>query len=102
MTPATGGRGSILHPEGEGVRAGAAVGEWRISVNPRKRSAVWWDYARASFDAPSFLRPMLDVFGPTELSVTEKEAEAVRAWAITVIDWDEEEPPILITKGAPP
>ena len=42
---------------------------------------------------------MLDVFGPTELAVTEQEAEAVRSWASTVIDWDEEEPPILIAKG---
>lgn len=68
----------------------------RVSVNPERSSALWWDFARARFDAPAALRPMLDFFGEGELSVTEAEAIAIREWAVAVPDWDDAQPPIVI------
>ena len=69
----------------------------RICVNPRRHSSVWWDYARARPDAPLSLAPMLAFFGEQEIAVDATEAEKIRAWAAKVPDWDDEEPPILIS-----
>ncbi len=69
----------------------------RISVNPERRSSVWWDYARARFDAPTALGPMLVFFGAQEVCVDPGDAIAIRTWAAKVPDWDDAEPPLLIT-----
>ncbi len=68
----------------------------RVSMNPERSSSLWWDYARARFDAPPALRPMLDLFCAGELYVTRGEAIAIRDWAVTVPDWDDGRPPIII------
>lgn len=65
----------------------------RVSINAERSSALWWDFARARFDAPAALRPF---FGEGELSVTEAEAIAIREWAVAVPDWDDAQPPIVI------
>lgn len=71
---------------------------WRIKINPERISSVWWDFARARFDAPAVLAPMLEPLGIEELYVAADEGAAIRAWAATVPDWDEIEPPLLIEK----
>ena len=73
----------------------------RISLNQERSSSVWWDYARARFDAPAALRPMLEVLGATELLVTRADAAAIRDWAATVLDWDDAQPPIFIEMPRP-
>ena len=69
---------------------------WRISVNPAHRSSVWWDYARARYDAPESLAPLLEFFGAQAICVDAADAAAIRVWATQVPEWDDEEPPILI------
>ena len=69
---------------------------WRIRVNPERISAEWWDFAKARFDAPAALGSMLEPFGAQELTVEADEAAAIRAWAATVPDWDENQPALLI------
>ncbi len=78
--------------DGNPTRAGLC----RISMNPERSSSVWWDYARARFDAPASLRPMLDPFGESELYVTRAQAVAIRDWAAAVPDWDDAQPPIIV------
>lgn len=73
----------------------------RVSMNPERSSSLWWDYARARFDAPASLRPMLDLFGESELHVTPADAIAIRDWAVTVLDWDDAQPPIFIEMPRP-
>lgn len=68
----------------------------RVSVNPNRRSSIWWDYARARFDAPASLAPLLAFFGAEEVRVDADDVGAIRSWAARVPDWDDEEPPILI------
>lgn len=70
---------------------------WRISVNPVHRSSVWWDYARARYDAPESMGPMLEFFGVQTICVGAEDAAAIRVWAARVPEWDDEEPPILIS-----
>lgn len=69
---------------------------YRVSVNPDHRSSTWWDYARARFDAPASLAPLLAVFGADEVRVDTDDAVVIRRWAARVPGWDDEEPPILI------
>ncbi len=73
---------------------------WRIKINPERVSSVWWDFARARFDAPAALAPMLEPLGIEELYVAAEEGAAIRAWAATVPDWDETRPPLLIEMGS--
>lgn len=73
----------------------------RISVNPERRHALWWDDARARFDAPTSLSPLLAFFGEEEISVDASEAEKIRAWAESLPDWDTDRPPIFITIEEP-
>jgi hypothetical protein len=68
----------------------------RISIDPERSSSVWWDSARARFDAPAALGPMLEFLGQTELLVAPAEAIAIRDWAATVTGWDDAQPPIVI------
>lgn len=68
----------------------------RIKINPERVSSVWWDFARARFDAPAALAPMLEPLGLEELFVTAGEGAAIRTWAAAVPDWDETRPPLLI------
>jgi hypothetical protein len=69
---------------------------WRITINPERVSSLWWDFARARFDAPAALAPMLEPLGVEELFVAAEEGAAIRSWAATVPDWDETLPPLLI------
>lgn len=68
----------------------------RISINPERSSSLWWDCARARFDTPEALQPMLEMLGESELLVSPAEAVAIRDWAATVTGWDDAQPPILI------
>lgn len=69
---------------------------WRITINPERVSSVWWDFARARFDVPAALGPMLEPLGVVELFVAAEEGAAILTWAATVPDWDETRPPLLI------
>ncbi len=69
---------------------------WRIALNPERVASIWWDAAKARFDAPPALRPMLDPFAAEELYVTAEEGAAILAWAARLPDWDESRPPLLI------
>lgn len=71
---------------------------WRITLDPDRISSVWWDEAKARFDAPPALQPMLDTFAIEELYVTPAEGAAILAWAATLADWDESRPPLLIER----
>lgn len=81
------------------IPGGSAPGSaWRITPNPDRIASVWWDEAKARFDAPPALRPMLDPFATEELYVNPDEGAAILAWAATLADWDEARPALLIEK----
>ncbi len=69
---------------------------WRITINPDRRSSTWWDMARASPHIPQPMVPMLQVFGPQAIEVSDYEAAAIFTWAASLIDWDPSAPQLLI------
>ncbi len=71
---------------------------WRITINPDRRSSTWWDNARASPHAPQPIVPMLEVFGPEAIEVSDRDAAAIFTWAASLIDWDPSAPQLLIER----
>ena len=70
-------------------------------MNPDGRHSLWWDYARARWDAPCALVPLLGPLGAEELYVSAANAALIRAWAALVPEWDDAQPAILIEKCEP-
>jgi len=69
---------------------------YRIRKNPDGRHSVWWDYARARWDAPAALAPLLEPLGPEELRLGAADAALIRAWVARLPEWDDAQPPLLI------
>jgi hypothetical protein len=67
----------------------------RILANPEHLASTWWDYARANYQAPAVIRPMLEILGPLEIHVSAADGNAVQDWARAIPDWDDTAPPLL-------
>jgi hypothetical protein len=96
---------SNLHPVsdvGGSPRQGNSRRTWRIAPNSVRHASEWWDYARASLDAPRAALPLLaGAVPPEELKVTHTEAVEVAAWARKLPGWDAPDlPPVLAIEPA--
>jgi hypothetical protein len=96
---------SNLHPVSDvrgSPRRGNSKRTWRIAPNSVRHASEWWDYARASLDAPRAALPLLaGAVPPEELKVTHTEAAEVAAWACRLPGWDAPDlPPVLAIERA--
>jgi hypothetical protein len=60
---------------------------WRVRPNPLRHASEWWDYARASHNAPEIM-PLLDPMPEEEIHASDAEAAAIRHWAADIPGWE--------------
>lgn len=61
---------------------------WRVRPNPLRHASEWWDYARASHNAPETMRPLLDPIPDEAIFASDAEVAAIRHWAADVPGWE--------------